>query len=323
MTLNRSFLFTLIVSSAVASQAFAQASLVCPQVSGNTTFTGPTMQTECSGTVTTGCTSKSGVSWSGSTSSLQLPVTAGNFQSLPGATIEENVLFAAIADFDRDGWTDIAAADDYDKHFIMRNQTITCGTSTCSATSVASISASWWDTLTHVRKASFRVPTNSSGTKKSLKPTATSAGSVALRTPMTEGDFNGDGWPDFVAISATFAHSSSVTARAKYPTAARLYLNTKNCKNSSDIPCGVGMLCSGQPTNGACTGSGLSSGTPHDEEWLSCTSSSRCEKFFPTFATYDLRTGAAVSANNAYKLGGTPTAVTSNPGDFGPVYRPT
>ncbi|MGE0549015.1 MAG: hypothetical protein AB7R00_18230 [Kofleriaceae bacterium] len=323
MTLNKRFLLALLVSSGVATQAFAQASLVCPQVSGNTSFTGPTMQAECSATVTTGCTSKSGLSWNASSSSLQLPVTAGNFQSLPGATIEENVLFAAIADFDRDGWTDIAAADDYDKHFIMRNQTITCGTSSCSATSVASIPASWWNTLTNVRKASFRVPTNGSGTKKTLKPTATSAGAVALRTPMTEGDFDGDGWPDFVAISVTFAHSSSVTARAKYPTADRLYLNTKNCKNASNVPCGVGMLCSGQASNGACTGSGLSNGTPHNQSSLSCTSSSVCEKFFPTFATYDMRTGAAVSANNAYKLGGTPTAVTSNPGDFGPVNRPT
>jgi type IV pilus assembly protein PilY1 len=313
-----------------SSTAYAQSSLVCPQTTSPSDFTGTTLQNECTSTVTTGCTAKSGVSWDPTNSVLKLPTTAGSFQSPGSNTVEENVLFAAVADYDRDGWEDIAAANDYDKIFVLRNQTITCNTTTCTTTTAQTIASTWWDTLTNKRPALFKVPTNSGGTKLAQKAQATGSGSLALRTPMAAGDFNGDGWPDFIAVSHTGAFDGSTT-RAKYATAARLYLNTQNCKNASNNPCGIGMTCTGQDTadgvnNGECIGTGLTSGTAFTETQLSCTSTTVCQRYHPTFATFDLRTGAETSANNAFYNdldSVTEVATTSDPGDFGPMNRPT
>ncbi|MDX2088348.1 MAG: hypothetical protein SFX73_10885 [Kofleriaceae bacterium] len=327
---KRALAIAVIALVGATSETLAQPSLVCPKTSVATSFVDETMSTDCSGTVTTGCTSKAGVSYVAATDGLQLPVSAGNFSTLSGATIEENVLFAAVADFDKDGWEDIAAADDYDKHVIMRNQTITCGTGGCTTTSVQPIPGTWWNTLANKRRPLFKTVTNGSGGKLALKPIATGAGAVALRTPMVAGDFDGDSWPDFVAVSHTYVFSTSVTARAKYPTAARLYLNTKNCRNTTtQAPCGVGMLCPGQTANGACSGTAAfvaatTSGSPFLASDLSCTSTSVCAKYYPTFATYDLQSGAAVSTNNSYTVSpNAPTVVGTKPGDFGPLNRPT
>ncbi|HEY4057885.1 MAG TPA: hypothetical protein VGM39_14825, partial [Kofleriaceae bacterium] len=286
----------------------------------NTSFTGTTAQTECSATVTTGCTSKSGVVYDGSTSLLSLPGSAGNFQRPPGDTFQDSVYYASAGDFDKDGWTDFVAITATDDIYVMRNQTMTCNMSSCSggsstAPTVQSISSAQWALLTNQRKMQFRRP-YSGTTAQSLKA---SAGGSNTESPIVSADFDGDGWTDFIEVS----DSGNTGGNPRWPTAARLFLNTKDCHNSSNVPCGVGMLCGSQATNGACTGgSTTGSGTPWTESQVSCSNSSAssCTKYFPTFAMYDVRTGAAVASGAGTTSSNTSISeTTSNPGDFGPI----
>jgi hypothetical protein len=294
-----------------AHPAAAQSTLTCPKVSSDTSFAGVTASTECTTTVTQGCTTKSGVTFDTAAQLLRLPGAAGNFQSPPGAAVSQNVFYGTSADFDRDGWDDFVAADNTDRIFVMRNQTITCGTAGCSGNSttaptVQTIAASWWNTLTNVRAAAFR----QNSTNTSLKATL---GGSNRETPMAAGDFNGDGWPDVAAISA--AHDAGSNRR--WGTAARLFLNTKNCRNASYQPCGIGSLCGAQPAHGECSGGTVAaSGTAWLESELSCTNTNTCTTYFPTFATYDLRTGDPVSSVGH---GNNTSPTTHKPGDFGPV----
>lgn len=167
------------------------------------------------------------------------------------------------------------------------------------------------------------------GSAASAKPIKPAGGSGTACgggrcTPMIGADFDGDGWTDFAAISLAYPKDSK-----QWPTAARLYLNTQNCHKTSDTtgqwtPCGIGMTCSGQPANGACTGAGLTKGTALSESNLSCLgttgNSANCPYNFATFAAYDLKTGAATSANT----GSSDTSpTTTTPGDFGPLVHPT
>jgi len=304
-----------LVAGATASLASAQ---TCPSTSSNTTFNGGTMQTDCNGTITTGCTSKSGTTYSTTTNTLNLPTTAGNFQSPPGAAVNSSVYYAAPADFDKDGWDDFVAADDGDQIYFMRNQTITCGTASCSGSAVTAptvqvIAPAWWNTLTNVRPAAFRETTSTLGLNVPLKA-AVNGGSPELKSPMVAADFDGDGWPDVAVISMDYNPTGNLLV---WPTAARLFLNTQNCHDATNQMCGIGRLCTGQPSNGACSGSGVAGhGTPWLETQLSCTTTSVCPYYQPSFATYDLRTGSPVSS-----IGTTSSTspTTSHPGDFGPI----
>ena len=137
---------------------------------------------------------------------------------------------------------------------------------------------------------------------------------------MVAADFNGDGWIDVAAISVQKPDSSD-TGSSWWPTAARLFLNTKNCHKASQttniMPCGIGSTCTGQPSNGACTGTGLTSGTAYAETNLSCTrngSSPKCPYYFPRSRRTIFRDGSAVTGD-----GSTSSADTYYPGDFGPV----
>ena len=306
----RSLIISAVLLVATPTTVLAQA-LTCPAVSSNTTFAGGTVSTECSATVTEGCTSKSGVTYDSSSSLLKLPGAAGNFQPPPGAAVAQNVYYGTPGDFDRDGWDDFLAADNTDRIYLMRNQTITCGTAGCTgsasaAPTVETIPSTWWETLTNTRSSAFRVQTNSTG----VKPTLTSTN---LESPMAAGDFDGDGWDDVFVIHAT--HNGG--ANPRWPNAARLFMNTRNCHDVSYNPCGAGTLCTGQATNGACTGGAAitGSGTPFSESQLSCTTTASCTKYFATFATYDPRTGLAVSGNGNTSS----TPYTQKPGDFGPI----
>ena len=294
----------------VTNRAHAQ-SLACPAVSANTTFAGPTASTECSASIKEACTTKSGIDYDSATSLLKLPGAAGNFQPPPGAAVAQNVYYGTPGDFDHDGWEDFVAADNTDRIYLMRNQTITCGIAGCSgstllAPTVQTIPSVWWQTLTNSRQSAFRLPTSSTGLKPSL-------GTGNLEAPMAAGDFDGDGWDDVFVIHAT--HNAASNPR--WPTAARLFMNTKNCHDAAYKPCGVGSLCTGQATNGACSGGAAitGSGTAYTETQLSCTATNSCTKYFATFATYDPRTGAAVIGNGTT----TSTPQTSFPGDFGPI----
>lgn len=335
------FCVGLLVTSTYASDALAQSAPSCPDTSDDSIFSGPTLKTDCSASVTQSCTSKSGVTWDPDTGGLRLTGSAGNFQAPPGAAVPQNVYFAASADFDRDGWDDFVAATDTDMIYVMRNQTITCSKTKCSGSSssaptVQTISDTdtWWNTLSNVRPSAFRPITTTGGTHRPLKA---AAGNGFRMTPMVAADFDGDGWPDVAAISVNT--DGSYGSKAAWPTAARLFLNTRNCRDANHQPCGIGMLCTGQPSNGACSGSGVKySGSPFQETDLSCTSTTKCPKYMPTFATYDLRapnndgSGKAVAVpvsgagtngiKSPSKAVSNTNPATYNPGDFGPLERP-
>jgi hypothetical protein len=306
-------------SLSFASVASAQ-SLVCPVTTSNTSFSGTTASTDCSATITTGCTSKAGVVFNGTTSLLTLPGSGGNFQRPPGDTFQDSVYYASAGDFDKDGWTDFVAITATDDVYVMRNQTITCDMSGCTggtstAPSVASITTAQWSVLTNQRKMQFRRPYSSAGTARSIKA---SSGGSNTEEPVVSGDFDGDGWTDFVVVSDT----GNTGGNPRWPTAARLFLNTKNCHDASNVPCGVGMLCGTQTSNGVCSGgSTAGSGTAWADTQLSCTNSSAssCQKYYPTFASYDARTGAAVTGNGTTSSTTTISPSTTNPGDFGPI----
>ena len=333
---NLRIIITVTVALA-ARVASAQSSLVCPAVSPNTGFSSTAFSTDCAGSSDpTNCTSKAGVMFDATQSVLSLPTTAGNFQTPPAADVQSNVYFAAVGDFDHDGWEDFVGATDADQIYINRNQTITCGTGGCSGTSSAAptattITGSWWNTLSNVRPAAFRQRTTTGGTATPLKASVAGITNGTLGvTPMVSGDFDGDGWTDFVEISGTYVPETGGSSDLRrWPTAARLFLNTKNCHQTTATTniqsCGIGTLCTGQTSNGACslgsTGTALVNGSPWPgtaDQDLSCTNTSTCPYYFPTFATYDMRTGAATTSAGT----STTTPTTSYPGDFGPVGHP-
>ena len=301
-----------------SSTAHAQlASLVCSSSSGDTTYGSGALSTDCSGS-NSSCVTRAGAVYDATQSGLTLPGAAGNFQAPPGAALSNPVYFAAPGDYDHDGWDDFVAASDADQIYVLRNQTITCGLLGCSGTTLTpptaqTIPAATWSALSFVRAAAFRSPPSS------LK---NGVGQNYLMTPMVSGDFDGDGWTDFVAISMDtrgpgFSLPSNIVV---WPTAARLFMNTKNCHDATFQPCGIGRLCTGQPANGACSGSGVAgSGTGWAETNLSCTTTGTCPYYMPSFATYDVRTGLPVAAAGTYNAS---TPDTAAAGDFGPVGHP-
>lgn len=169
--------------------------LSCPVTTSPTSWSGNALDTG---------TTKSGVVFDSGTASLKLQYSGGNFQAPPGTTVSTNIYFATTADFDRDGWEDFIGASNTGEITIQRNQTISCGTSTCGTT-VATIAPSWWDTLSNVRKAKF--------VGKQLR-----AANSTNYNPMIAADFNGDGWVD---VATTSGGSGG-------PSSAKLFLNTKN-----------------------------------------------------------------------------------------------
>jgi hypothetical protein len=195
MTTQR-LLGSLLVLFASASSASAQTALSCPSTSSATAFSGSGLEQDCSTCSTSPCTctTKSGVTYDTTNNVLTLPGAAGNFQAPPGAAVNVAVYFAAAADFDKDGWDDFVAADDVDEIFVMRNQTVTCGKTSCvydgapTGANILLSTDSWWNTLANVRQAFFATTTSTTGTQTPLKATVTDA-----KTPMVAADFDGDG----------------------------------------------------------------------------------------------------------------------------------
>ncbi|MBK9036125.1 MAG: VCBS repeat-containing protein [Myxococcales bacterium] len=162
----------------------------CPQTSPTTGWAGASLDT---GTV------KNGIVYDSTGARLQLQNGTGQFRST-SLGISDHSVFAAVGDFDHDGWADFAGAAETDSWLrIYRNRTF-------------DNPAPDWNDVNAVRTPSF--PT----VRELIAPT--SGGTAVRRRPVAVGDFNGDGWDDvFIAEH----RSSSGLDFAPY--SAKLFLN--------------------------------------------------------------------------------------------------
>jgi len=141
----------------------------CPQTSAATSWSGSILDTD---------TAKNGVVFDSAGAQLQLQNAAGTFSST-SLGIADSTVFAAVADFDRDGWDDfVGVGEDTAFVRIYRNQTYTSPEPD-------------WDDPNAVRTPVFTMV-------RELNP----ANSNNRRRPTAAGDFNGDGWPDVFRASA-------------------------------------------------------------------------------------------------------------------------
>ncbi len=162
----------------------AHAQLVCPQTSSPTDWSGTTLDT--------GTENKNGIVYDTSGARLRLQGASGIFKST-ALGITDLTVFAAVADFDRDGWEDFVGVGEATAFVrIYRNRTF-------------ENPAPDWDDPNAVRTPKFVM----------VRELQSASASHRWR-PTTAADFNGDGWPDvFVATAETY----------RDPTSAVLWLN--------------------------------------------------------------------------------------------------
>ncbi|MEZ4400612.1 MAG: VCBS repeat-containing protein [Kofleriaceae bacterium] len=154
------------------------ATTVCPQTSPVAGWSGTTLDT---GTV------KNGVVYDGSGARLQLQNGAGQFKST-SLGITDHTVFAAVADFDRDGWDDFVGADEPGNYLrIYKNRTFDNPEPD-------------WSDVNAVRTPKFVC--GATDPCRLISPEGTNSTSIVKRRPTVAADFNGDGWPDVVTFSA-------------------------------------------------------------------------------------------------------------------------
>ncbi len=183
------FTTSLIATVAAASMiltpglSLAQSLETCPVTSGPTGWSGGTLDTD---------TSKSGVVFDATGGRLALQPAGGKF-SATNLGITDLTVYAAVGDFDKDGWDDFAGSGESDKFLrIYRNKTF------------QNPAPDW------TNPAAVRTP------KFVNVRTLVAAGSETKRRPIAAGDFDGDGWDD------VFRADADPNAR---PTTANLWLN--------------------------------------------------------------------------------------------------
>jgi hypothetical protein len=164
----------------------------CPQTSSPTSWSGATLDSN---------TVKSGVVYNGSGARLQLQNGAGQFRSTQLGVTDQTV-YAAVGDFDQDGWDDFAGAAETDTWLrIYKNYTFDNPEPD-------------WSDVNAVRTPKFVPVRELIG--------ATTGGVSVRRRPMAVGDFNGDGWPDVFITRHLRSDTSTLDFAPDY---ARLYLN--------------------------------------------------------------------------------------------------
>jgi hypothetical protein len=170
---------------AVASSPVAVAATTCPVTSPPAAWSGSFLDTD---------TTKDGIEWDTS-ARLQLADAAGEFSSVNLGVTDFSV-FAAVADFDRDGWDDFVGLDEPGNYMrIYKNRTY------------ENPEPDWTDT-SQVRTPKFDCPTtyDTDGVLQyhacHVKwPEETNDPSWSVqRRPTVAADFDGDGWPDILSL---------------------------------------------------------------------------------------------------------------------------
>ena len=191
---------TVAAAAALALLAPARADITsCPQTSSPSAWSGSLLDTD---------TTKNGVVYDSAGARLQLQNGAGQFRSTNLATPDFTV-YAAVGDFDRDGWDDFVGGSETDTWLrVYRNRTFD------------NPEPDWTD-INATRTPKFTT----------VRELIGSSSTNVRRRPTAVGDFNGDGWPDiFTAI-----HRLSETGTLKFmPYSASLFLNSGVNDGSGD-----------------------------------------------------------------------------------------
>lgn len=174
----------LVVMATVTATALAPAlaqELTCPQTSDPTDWAGATLDS--------GTPVKDGIVYDGNNTRLRLENAAGVFRST-ALGISDLTVFAAVADFDRDGWDDFVGVGEATEFVrIYRNRT------------TLNLGSPQWDNPDWTATPRF-----------DMVRTLRAANSVHRWRPTAAADFNGDGWPDvFVADADTYNSPSVAT----------------------------------------------------------------------------------------------------------------
>jgi hypothetical protein len=166
------------------------ATVICPQTSSPAAWSGSFLDTD---------TTKNGIVYDSGGARLQLQNGAGQFRS-QSLGITDFTVYAAVGDFDHDGWDDFAGAGETDAFLrIYRNRTF-------------DNPAPDWNDVNATRTPSFPV----------VRTLIASAATSVRRRPIAVGDFNGDGWADVFLAE----HRLAETGTLKFmPNNAKLFLN--------------------------------------------------------------------------------------------------
>jgi FG-GAP-like repeat len=155
----------------------------CPQTSSPTTWTGVTLDTS---------TTKSGTMYDGPSAVLQLN-HAGSVFNTKQMTTTSSMVYAAVGDFNKDGWPDFVGANensstgylDVFQNYTWQNEN--CTTAECTAYSGAQ--PNWADPTVVV-------------TPKFTNVRSLHAAGFQGRYAIAAADFNGDGWDDVIEFQA-------------------------------------------------------------------------------------------------------------------------
>ncbi len=189
----RSTLTRTVAAAAALTLAVSPASATitaCPQTSSPTAWAGSFLDSD---------TTKNGIVYDPGGARLQLQNGAGQFRS-QSLGITDFTVYAAVGDFDHDGWDDFAGAGETDSFLrIYRNRTF-------------DNPAPDWDDVNATRTPSFPVVRELIGSRST----------AVRRRPIAVGDFNGDGWADVFLAEHRLATSGTLQFM---PNNARLFLN--------------------------------------------------------------------------------------------------
>ena len=166
------------------------ATVICPQTSSPAAWSGSFLDTD---------TTKNGIVYDSGGARLQLQNGAGQFRS-QSLGVTDLTVYAAVGDFDHDGWDDFAGAGETDAFLrIYRNRTF-------------DNPAPDWNDVNATRTPSFPV----------VRTLIASASTEVRRRPIAVGDFNGDGWADVFLAEHRLATSGTLQFM---PNNAKLFLN--------------------------------------------------------------------------------------------------